>query len=108
MSDHAEMNAKLSQPVSFSANSAPCCYSEVSLQMFLDKISTTQPLNQALLNIIVGVISLAGLIYALDLWDSRERSRYQYYRDKNLLSRFHNYILQFLSRGILQPRVYNA
>ncbi len=110
MNDHLEMGRDPFQSASTISNKVtPCCYSQSSPQVFMDKLSVVQPISQTLLaKIFVGFISLLGLAYSFNLLDSRERSRYRYYKDRNLLSRFHNYILQSLSRGILQPQVYNA
>ncbi len=110
MNDHMETGGNPFQSAStISDKTTPCCYSQNSSQIFLDKFSAVQPISQTLLaKTLVTFVLLAGLAYGFNLFDSRERSRYRYYRDKNFLSRFNNYILQFLSQGILQPKVYNV
>ena len=110
MGEHSEMGQIFTKPASFiSTNEAHCCTSQSSAQVFSDQILAAKQTNQVLfLESLLGFVFLLGIAFGLNLLDSQNTNRYLYYKDRGLLSRLYNYILQFLSRGILQPQVYNS
>jgi hypothetical protein len=110
MGEHSEMSQIFTKSASFiSTNDAHCCTSQNSAQVFSDQILAAKQTNQVLfLESILGFVFLLGIAFGLNLLDSQNNSRYRYYKNRGLLSRLYNYILQFLSRGILQPQIYNA
>ncbi len=108
--EHSEMSQVFTKSVSFiSTNNVYCCTSHNSAQIFSDQVLAAKQTNQVLfLETILGFIFLLGIAFGLNLLDSQNNSRHRHYRDRGLLSRLYNYILQFLSRGILQPQIYNV
>ncbi len=112
MDGHSEMGqvfANIKSVSLVSTDSAHCCTSQNSSQTFLNQILPAKPLSQSpFLESMLGFIFLLGAAYSLILFNSQNNSRHLYYRNWNLLSRVYNYILQSLSRGILQPQIYNA
>ncbi len=110
MGEHSGMSQIFTKSVSFiSTNEAHCCTSQSSAQVFSDQILAAKATNQVLfLESMMGFVLLLGIVFGLNFLNSQNSSRYRYSRGRNLLSRLYNYILQFLSRGILQPKIYNA
>ncbi|MFA5991777.1 MAG: hypothetical protein WC794_06050 [Candidatus Doudnabacteria bacterium] len=110
MGEHSEMGQVFTKSVSFiSTNEAHCCTSQNSALVFSDQVLAAKSTNQILLlENVLGFIFLLGIAFNLNLLDSQNGSRYWYYRGRSLFARVYNYILQSLSRGILQPQIYNA
>lgn len=108
--EHSEMGQIFTKSVSFiSTNDAHCCTSQNSAQVFSGQILAAKQTNQVLfLESILGFIFLLGIAFGLNLLDPQNSSRHLYYRDRSLFSHIYNYILKFLSQGILQPQIYNA
>jgi hypothetical protein len=108
--DHSEMGQVFTKSISLiSADGAHCCTSQNSGQAFFNQTLPAKPLSQALLiESMLGLILLLGATFGLKLLNPQNSSLYHYYRDRSLIARAYNYILQFLSRGILEPQIYNA
>ncbi len=110
MDGHSDMDKIFTKQLRFvSMNNSHCCTTQGSSQIISDQILTSKPINQTLLaESLLGFILLLVLVFDLKFLDSQNNSRYRYYRDRRLFSRLYNYILRFLSKGILQPKIYNA
>ena len=110
MGEYSQMNQIFIKSVSFiSTNGSPCCASQGSTRVFFDQILATKVTNQILIiESVLSFIFLLGVALDLNFLDSQNSSRYRYYSRRSLLSRIYNYILQFFSQGILQPKIYNA